>query len=872
MTQRILIVEDSTTQREKLRLLLQDAGYEVAPAEHGEEALARFDPDRDHLVISDIVMPGEVNGYDLCRRIKAGAGRHVPVMLLTSLADPLDIINGLECGADNFLTKPYQPEHLLERIRALLTIRQARTAARLQVGVDVYLLGRKFTINSDREQILDLLISTFEDAVLQNRALREREEQIERSRRSMAGLYQLAVDLNGGRTEQEVANVALERALNLPGVQAGWVSLRGPDDSFRLVAARQLPPALEAPGALEGECTCRRMLLQGEFDSAVNITTCDRLRTTTEDTRGLRYHASVPLWVGDRALGIMNLAGPSEGMFSDEDLQVLHGVGNQIAVALERASLHEQLKQRVEERTAQLETETTVRQRAEEKLDIAQRERLAILEAIPDIVYLLDTEGRLVRWNRRLQEVSGHPEDRLSQSAALDLIAQDTRAGVATAIASAMNTGYAEIEADLLTADGRTIPYHLIGVPMRSEQGEVIGLTGVGRDLTRYKKLEQQLRQAQKLEAIGRLTSGIAHDFNNVLTAISGYTDMLLDDEQLTATQRHDLEQIEAASARAVGLTGQLLAFSRQQIVKPRVLDLNQVVAGTEGMLQQIVGEDIALTTALAADLGRVRADAGQLEQVILNLVVNAKDAMPRGGHVTIETANVELDADYAQDHVSVIPGQYVRLAVSDTGIGMDAATQANIFEPFFTTKGPREGTGLGLATVHGIVEQSNGHVSVYSEAGQGATFKVYLPRVDEALSAPTVQPEPPGRLGGTETIVLVEDNEPVRRLMVTILRGQNYTVYDFGHPADALVLASTIGKPAALLISDVVMPGMNGRELAEQLQAMWPGLRVLYMSGYTDDAIVKHGVLGGELQFLGKPFTAGLLLSKVRSVLDGPA
>lgn len=865
-TQRILVVEDSATQLEVLRGQLEGAGFEVEIAVNGEEAIARFDPRRFDLVISDIVMPGAIDGYELCRRIKAGAGRHVPVVLITSLADPLDIINGLECGADNFVTKPHRKEQLLDRIDLLLATKRARSESRLQVGVDVFFLGRKFTVSSAREQILDLLMSTFEDAVLQTGALRQREEELARSHQSLHGLYRIALGLNGATTEAEVAESALARALELPGVQAGWISLREGESGFRAVAARGLPAALQGPRALQGDCLCRRKLLTGELDSVTNILECERLRKAKGDTRGLRYHAAIPLRIGDRTIGIMNLAGPDEGMFTDDDLQTLFGVGNQLAVAFERARLHEHLEQLVEERTSALRAEVAERERTER----ARLQLATIVEATTDFVGTADTDGRLLYLNQAGRRMVGlAPAEDLRGLTIPDLHPERERARLLREVVPlVLQEGAWSGETVFLARDGREIPVLVSGLAHRATADAPLVLSIIARDLSQYKKLEQQFHQAQKMEAIGRLAGGIAHDFNNVLTTISGYSELLLVDVEPASALRGDLEEIRAAAQFATGLTRQLLAFSRQQVLEPRILDLNWVANAMSPMLRRLLGEDVKLGTALASDLGRVKADPSQVEQVILNLAVNARDAMPMGGQLTIETANVELDAAYAREHMSGVEGRFVMLAVSDTGTGMDAETKARIFEPFFTTKAAGKGTGLGLATVHGIVEQSGGNVWVYSEPGRGTTFKVYLPRVDELAAEPEAAAAPTGPRAGAETILVVEDNPSIRRLVRTVLGRHGFTVLDAGEPAEALALAARHAAPIALVVTDVVMPGMSGSELVRQLQAAQPDLLVLYMSGYTDDAVVNHGVLEADVAFLQKPFTPAGLLDKVHAVL----
>jgi PAS domain S-box-containing protein len=378
---------------------------------------------------------------------------------------------------------------------------------------------------------------------------------------------------------------------------------------------------------------------------------------------------------------------------------------------------------------------------------------------------------------------------------------------------------------------------------------------------------EEQVRQLQKLEGVGRLAGGIAHDFNNLLTVITGRAQILLPRLPPDGRLHRDVELIRKTAERAAALTKQLLAFSRRQILAPKVLDLNTVVPSMATMLQRLIGEDIELVFCPGSGLGRVKADPGQLEQVIANLVVNARDAMPEGGRITIETAEVELGEQYAREHVGVQPGRYVMLAVSDTGVGMDAATRARIFEPFFTTKEPGKGTGLGLSTVYGIVKQSGGSIWVYSEPGGGATFKIYLPRVEEVEDAVEAPPALPGR--GTETILLAEDEDEVRVLAREILEGYGYTVLEARRPADAIVIAERYVGPIHLLATDVVMPEMSGRALAERLAPQRPEMKVLFVSGYTDNAIVHHGVLEPGTAFIQKPFTPEALARKVREVLD---
>ena len=388
-------------------------------------------------------------------------------------------------------------------------------------------------------------------------------------------------------------------------------------------------------------------------------------------------------------------------------------------------------------------------------------------------------------------------------------------------------------------------------------------------DVTGRRQLEEQLRQAQKMEAVGMLAGGIAHDFNNLLTIITGYSQLILLNLQPQDQNRFSAEQIMKAGERAAALTRQLLAFSRRQVLQPRVLDMNKLVASLSVMLQRLLGEDIDLRVSADPELGRVSADPGQIEQVLMNLAVNSRDAMAQGGILTIETANVVLDESYTSRHFGLKPGPYVLLAVNDNGSGMDEATKARLFEPFFTTKGPGRGTGLGLSTVFGIVKQSGGGVDVYSEPGLGTSVKVYLPRIDQPAAIESEKLRK-SVARGSETILLVEDDEMVRRLVCETLLREGYKVIDFADPQEARRKSESHKGTIQLLITDVVMPKVSGRELAAKLLQQRPAMKVLYMSGYTDNAVVNSGILQSEVAFLQKPFTPAALAEKVREVLEG--
>jgi len=694
MPTHILVVEDSATQAQAIRRVLESAGCEVELARSGEEGIAQFDAERCDLVISDVVMPGAIDGYELCRHIKATeAGRATPVMLLTSLTSPMDIINGLASGADNFLTKPYDDANLVERIEVLLRTREARSASKIRVGVDIYFMGQTFTITSNREQILDLLISTFEDAVRQNQALRAREEELRAARAELASYAHLL--------------------------------------EARLESVMQSVP--------------------------------DVLFSVSADLSSAAY-------VSPAATRVTGFTPP---------------------------------------------------------------------EVVADVGVLL----------RRAE-----PDD---------------RAAVRDAFDRARDGETARVEFRLKHRDGTVKMLDISIVPVRDANGRVDRIDGIARDVTEARALEHQLRQAQKMEVVGQLAGGVAHDFNNFLCVILGWAGMSLADLTPDHPMWEPLDEIRSAGEAASNLTRQLLAFSRQQLVEPTVVNVNDVVTDTEKMLRRLVGENIEWDLRTDPDVGAVKIDRAQLEQVLMNLVVNARDAMPTGGTLLIETANAVLDGEHSQMGSDVVPGVYVMLAVSDTGTGMSAATQARIFEPFFTTKTHDKGTGLGLATCFGIVKQAGGQIRLYSEEGIGTTMKVYLPR----------QPHGPGRAArsmsipvnrGAEAILLVEDDPSVRRVTTRMLEGIGYRVVSTSNGEAALKLVEEAPEPFALLITDVVLAGgMSGPVLAERVRALRPGLPILFASGYTSDATVVHGLLERGVALAQKPFTAQALGQKVREVLD---
>jgi signal transduction histidine kinase len=562
---------------------------------------------------------------------------------------------------------------------------------------------------------------------------------------------------------------------------------------------------------------------------------------------GLASCAGFPLHVSGRTLGFLAIYDDKPGFFQEEEVDVFTRLAEGIAFAVESSSNAENLREQ------------------QELMRIAGR--TAKLGA-----WSLDLALQKLVWSDEVRAIFElDPGESPSYADVINAYAPEYRElAQRSAEACARDGTPFDIELQLVTKQRRRVWVRAVGQAVRDSSGAITRLQGSFQDVSERHRLEAQLRQAQKMEAIGKLAGGVAHDFNNLLTVVLSYSALVLEALKLDDPLRAEVEQIQLAGGRASELTRQLLAFSRQQVLSPRVIDLNQVLSNLDKLLRRLIGEDIALCYFKDA-IGQLWADPGQIEQVIMNLVVNARDALPKGGAITIETRNVDLTAEDAASQHGVPAGAYVLLAISDSGVGMDAATQARAFEPFFTTKGQGEGTGLGLSTVWGIVTQSGGHICVHSEPGHGSTFRIYLPRVDRPLAAATVENvSPQASLRGSETVLVVEDEEPVRNIVCTILRRQGYNVLQAQNGGEAFLICERYPARIDLLLTDVVMPRMTGCELAERLSPLRPAMKVLYVSGYTESSIVHHGVLDNGIAFLAKPMTPTALLRKVREVVGG--
>lgn len=651
------------------------------------------------------------------------------------------------------------------------------------------------------------------------------------------------------------------RVMDLPRCSVRFFP-EGPTVEYRI-------PGYPTGASLSGSVHCARFpaaedYAEGRTRVVNDVRECLCHRERSEDLERIRLGAylGVPIVARGRLFGVLSLDSDVPRRWTSGEVQAAETIARQIGVANRHSGM------------------------AREREEIAGR-LLSLTNNVPGIVYRGHRDWSVSFIGAEVERLLGFTPDEFYGGSVSwwELICPEDRERVARSFRNAVHEGtkFLRIEYRIRGRDGgvrwiedrRQMIYDAAGGGISHVDGLLTDITERKNAEEERRRLEEQFLQAQKMEAIGRLAGGVAHDFNNILTAIIGYCDIALARLDPAVPPFHEAEEIRRSGERAAALTRQLLAFGRKQVLQPQILNINHIVANMEGMLSRLIGEDIRLHIAPAADLWNVKADPNQVEQVIMNLAVNARDAMPYGGTLTIGTENAELSGRYAESHYPASPGEYVMLAVSDTGCGMTDEVKARIFEPFYSTKEKGKGTGLGLATVYGIVKQSGGSIWVYSEPGRGATFKIYLPR---AMEAPEVRPRGEAaverRLTGTETLLVAEDDETLRALLETILSDAGYKVLMAGRGTEALETGSRHGDRIHMLLTDVVMPGMSGSELARKFSSIAPGGKVLFMSGYTENAIVHQEVLDPGVPFLQKPFTRESLLRKVREVLDedGPA
>ena len=824
MSRRILVVEDSPTQAEALRALLEEHGYVVSVAGSGEQALEHVRSSPSDLVLSDIMMPG-MSGYDLCRAIKAENGtRSIPVVLLTTLGDPMDIVRGLECGADNYVTKPYDPGYLLKRVQQVLERHEFRRNARASVDIKVSFLGKTLSINSDREQILDLFISSVEEVVRTNRALQDSQRELAEAQRQLEKYAdQMALR----------AQVSTERYSTL--MESASDAILVLDMSGRVI-----------------EVNSRGVTLFGRPMNELHgrpLTDFVHPDHRTRVAQSVAHLGPVPY---AQVTDIEIIRPGGDVAYCDVALSMAPGVEAALALAI----IHD----------------ITARRQADEALRKSEERYRLVARASNEVIWEWDVGTGRASASGALAAKFGLVSESVPFDWWEERVHPEDVQRVKDSLLATVN-GSEDVRTDeyrLRRADGTYATVVSRGHVIRDAKGKAVRMIGSIADVTESRELEEQLRQSQKMEAIGRLAGGVAHDFNNLLTAIKGYAQVLLMDIPPSNPVHSDLQEIDKAATRAAALTGQLLAFSRKQVLQPRVTNLNTVIADMEKMLSRLISENIRLSVAVDPGLDRVKVDPSRMEQVLMNLVVNAGDAMPNGGSLTIATRNQAIRAPHVHRHGVIKAGHYVVLSVTDTGTGMDERVLEHLFEPFFTTKAPGRGTGLGLATVYGIVQASGGHILVSSAPGEGTTFEMYLPRADAEHDLPPAHVAFTELPRGTETILLVEDEDAVRAIARRILEKSGYTVIEACHGVAALHLSRQHCGSIDLLVTDVVMPEMGGPELAERLAEMCPGVCVLFMSGYADRSLIHGGGPTGPVALIDKPFAPDRLAQKVREVLDG--
>jgi PAS domain S-box-containing protein len=922
----VLIVDDNPTNRKILRLMLEAEGHRPIEAGNGVEALEKLASADVDAVISDVLMP-KMDGYRFCYEVRSSEQlREIPIVIYSATyTSPADEGLAAKVGADRFVRRPAPAATILEALGDAVRSRKSLRRAPAPGGLDVLkeysdrLVLELEKKNLELESAKDLLSDAYDALRVSEKRYRDLVDQ------SPIGIFQTTADgrflsanaafaaMLGYTSSQEVLHLrtvdtymntsdreaVLDTFDNAERVSGLEVRLKQKDGSAIWLRAdgravrdsagnveryeifainisehRKVEQALRASeeryrdlvdfspmGIFETTPSGRFLSANAAFASLLGYSspqevlalraehlyfdTSDRDRVLRERDRLLhaqdpsgRIHAfetrlkrkdGLPVWVRGDVRAVFD----ADGQIQRFDVFVV---------------------------------DVTEQRRALEALRRSEARYRALMENAKDAIFISDPEGVVHEVNRAAEELQRQPRSEIVGRSVLDFVAREEREAVREKFGQTFSQGgVAGFETIALRGDGTTVPIEVSA--SRVDVGDTPLVHAIVRDISEQNALAEQLRLSQKMEAVGQLAGGVAHDFNNLLTAILGYSQLLAADLREHPQQFAAIEEIRKAGERAAGLTRQLLAFSRKQMLEPKVLDLNEIVHRIQEMLSRLIGEDIQIVMNLDPALGSVRADAGQIEQVIMNLAVNARDAMPKGGQLSIETANVDLDDLYGQTHVHVQPGPYVMLAISDTGFGMDEATKQRIFEPFFTTKEKGRGTGLGLSTAYGIVKQSGGYIWVYTEPGEGTTFKIYLPRV-LAPAEPLPVAEPMlGSVGGRETILVVEDERSVRALVRKTLESKGYTVLEAEAGAEAVEIARTL--PVDLVLTDMVLPGIGGSEIAARILEIHPDAKVLYTSGYTDDVIVRRGLIKRGAGFIEKPFTPNALARKVREILD---
>jgi len=909
----IMIVDDTPANLRFLEHVLLNAGYRAAVFPRGDLALAAARKQKPDLILLDIMMPG-MDGFEVCRRLKNDdALKDVPVLFLSALSQPEIVVKSFQEGGVDYITKPFNEKEVLARIRTHLTIVNQRRQIEEQSKKLEEAYQAKAKVMQEQLMLLTSALESSRDAVI----ITDTDGRIQQANRALSEIT--------GYTRKDLKSMSLAELWSgepNDGCEFGTIwneILNGNTYRTERLCRRKDGASFWA------DCFLMPVRISKDQIGNVIVVVRDvtrmkeaekRLRENEARLREAQQIARLGYWEYDIVNDVLtwsdivfdifevnkeDFTGNSDFLFRrvhPEDRERVKKTYRQSVQEHSRYScvyrivtpdgavkyVHDRAKTYYGEDGAPLRTMGTIQditelKRTEEELRKVQQRFINLVERVRDVVWTTRLDGSGMEVNNAVEHIYGISKEEFQNNPVKwrELVHPDDRAIAEESRKKLMQDGYAETEYRIVRPDGEIRWIRDRKSVLFDDQGNPVEMGGIASDITEIKKkeeermqIERQLIQAQKMEAMGRLAGGIAHDFNNMLSVILGYSENLLDELDPDDPLRDDVKQIVYAGKRSAALTRQILAFSRKQTIQPEIVDLNEVLRNLEKMLRRLIGEDIVLELSLSRDLSRVKVDPGQIEQVVMNLAVNARDAMLTGGRLLIETSEVELDEAYARHHPDVEPGKYVMLAVTDTGSGMDEETLSKIFEPFFTTKENGKGTGLGLSTVYGIVKQSGGHIRAFSEPGQSTTFRIYLPVVGEQAEARAEEAAEDKPAGGDEHILVVEDDESVRKLMEKGLVRLGYRVTVAANGREALFLVEEKGLRPDLVVTDVVMPGMSGSVLAERLREKHPDLKILFVSGYTDNAIVHHGVLAPGTSFMQKPFLFQDLAKKIRAVLRG--
>ena len=838
----ILIVDDDRHSRQLFVSLLTPFGHQVIEASDGKQGLEQARTKNPDLIISDILMP-TMNGYEFVSTIRNfPALDNVPVIFHSaSFLDREARSLGAACGVSLFIMKPCEPEHALSIVHRAL-------------GSEVGTPAHSVQIQAKEDAIPALLDAVFKKGT-----------ELDAVSLRLAALLDLGLQLSRRSDAPELLRMAGNAAREIIGANYAAIGILR-EDSAQLESL-----TLIGMDSATVEKIGKPTFTGAIFQSMISERKPQRAFCPPKESENLclpPFHPPVhsflgaPLCAGNHSYGWIYVAQKLTTLeFDDDDERILMALAAQVGLAYENSlSLLA-----IQEHAAKLEVEVEERQRAENRLQM-------LIETAPMGIVIADKRGCISDVNAQALQMFGYGRKELLGKSVETLLPERLRESH-----EGHRTGYSKdpharpmgvgMELFARRKDGTEFPVEISLGPLQT--GDELLISSIVVDISARKKMEKQLRLSQRMEAIGELAGGVAHDFNNLLAVILGCADVAFDALPAEHPAAKKIEMVRQAGSSAADLTRQLLAFSRQQMLQPRVLNLMEVIDKIQVLLRRLIGENIEISVSLEPSLGCVKADPGQIEQVLLNLCVNARDAMPKGGRLTIAARNVELDDSFRDERLVVVPGPYVMLSVEDTGCGMNRETQARIFDPFFTTKEVGKGTGMGLATVYGIVKQTGGYIWVYSEVSKGSVFKVYLPLVHESPQlAPQMETDATS-LRGTETILLAEDSNALREMAKEYLESVGYSVIESASGKDALEHAKEFSGIIHLLLTDIVMPEMSGPELAAELAAARPGIKIIYTSGYTDDAIARQGILDPAVAFIQKPYRPKALGRKIREVLD---